>query len=101
MRQYMNKHRLLPVLRRPTLSLSTCFENMHVSPHDYTLPWTVLCVTCLVCACLNRWVHTHACQASPEFIHSFKHSLAVKLCFLTFKYSSILIMGVYTLYVSR
>ena len=30
---------------------------------------------CFVCVCLNRWVW----QASPSFIHSFKHSLAVKL----------------------
>ena len=30
MQQYINKHRLLPVLY--TLSLSTCVHNMHVSP---------------------------------------------------------------------
>ena len=32
----------------------------------------------------------HTPHSSPAFIHSFKHSLAVKLCFLTIKYSSIL-----------
>ena len=56
MRQYFNKHCLLPVLC--TLSFSTCVHNMHVSPRYYTLPWTVLCITCLVCLGLNRWVHT-------------------------------------------
>ena len=30
MRQYINTHRFLPVLY--TLSLLTCFPNMHVSP---------------------------------------------------------------------
>ena len=30
MQQYINKHRLLPVLY--TLTLSTCVNNMHVSP---------------------------------------------------------------------
>jgi hypothetical protein len=39
----------------------------------------------------------HTPHSSPAFIHSFKHSLAVKLCFLTIKYSSILkIIGLYT-----
>ena len=62
------------------------------------LLWIVLCVTCLVCACLNRWMHTRA----PAFIHLFKHSLAVKQCTLTIKYSSILkVMGLYTMSVSR
>ena len=46
------------------LSLSTCFPNMHVSPRYYTLPLTVLCVTWLVCVCLNG-AHTRA------RIHSF------------------------------
>ena len=47
-------------------------------------------------------VHTHVRQASPTFIHSFKHSLAVKPYFLTIKYSSILkVIGLYTISVSR
>ena len=46
--------------------------------------------------------HTHVHQASPAFIHYFKHSLAVKLYLLTIKYSSILkVMGLYTMFVSR
>ena len=28
-------------------------------PHLYTSPWTVLCVTCFVCMCLDRWVRAH------------------------------------------
>ena len=52
------EHCFLSVLY--ALSLSTCVPNMHVSPRQYTLPWTVLCVTCLVCVCLNRWTHTRA-----------------------------------------
>ena len=101
--QYINKHCLLPGLY--TLLLSTCVHNMHVSPHRYTLPWTVLCIMCLVCVCLNRWVHTYcwtARQTSPAYIHSIKPSLAVKLGFLTIKYSSNLkVMGLYTMLVSR
>ena len=63
----------------------------------------MLCVMCLVCVCLNRCVHTYCCTARTHaFIHSFKHSLAVKLCFLEIKCSSILkVMGLYTMSVSR
>ena len=34
------------------------------------MAWTVLCLTCLVCVCLNRWTHTHA----PAFINYFTHT---------------------------
>ena len=51
--------------------------------------------------CLRQMgAHTHA--PSPAFIHYLKHSLVVKLCFLTIKYSSILkVMGLYTMSLSR
>jgi hypothetical protein len=62
------KHSFLAVLY--ALSLSTCVPNMHVSPRLYTLPWTVLCVMCLVYVCLNRWTHTRA----HTFIHYFTHT---------------------------
>ena len=39
---------------------------------------------------LHVFKQTHAHQASPAFIHYFKHSLALKLCFFTIKYQSIL-----------
>ena len=87
MRQYSNKHRLSPVLY--ALSLSTCVHNMPpvICPPVNIHPWrTVLCVTCLVCVFKQMGARTHAHQASPAFIHSFKHSLAVKLCFLTISF---------------
>ena len=64
----IHKHSFLSVLY--ALSLSTCVPNMHVSPRLYTLSWTVLCVTCLVCMCLNRWTQTRA----PAFINCFTHT---------------------------
>ena len=101
MRQYINKNRLLPVLY--TLSLSTCVHNMHVSP-----PLIYIVMDCIMRYVFSLRVfkqtgtHTHAPQASPAFIHSFKHSLAVKLRFLTIKHSSILkVMGLYTMSLSR
>ena len=60
------KHSFLSLLY--ALSLLNCVPNMHVSPRLYTLQWTVLCVTCLVCVCLNRWTHTRA------FINYFTHT---------------------------
>ena len=55
-----------------------------------------------LCVFRQMGMHTYAHQASPAFIHSFKNSLAVKQCFLTIKYSSILkVMGLYTMSGSR
>ena len=48
-------------------------------------------------------VHTYSWTGhAPAFNHSFTHSLVVKLCFVTIKYSLIVkVMGLYTMSVSR
>ena len=66
------KHCFLSVLY--ALSLSTCVPNMHVSPRSFTLPWTVLCVTCLLCVFKQMDAHMHSLFTHTHTrarIHSF------------------------------
>ena len=65
MRQYINKHCLLPVLY--TLSLSTCVHNTVCVP-----PLIYIAMDCIM-RCVFSLRVLDGCAHTPAFIHSFNH----------------------------